>query len=116
MEEKPTELPVGVAEGINDDGREEPETRGGLTEVVAIEVPVEVVAAAVLSATVLSAEVTPSAVWVALALSDVVVSLSDAVVALADVVVSLADAVVEDASTGVASNPHAVAALDTEVP
>lgn len=46
-------------------------------------------------------------------------TLSSAVsVALAasDVVVSLTDVVVEDASTGVASNPHAVAALDTEPP
>jgi hypothetical protein len=43
-----------------------------------------------------------SAVFVALAASDVVVALTNVVV--------------EGASIGVASNPHAVAALDTEPP
>ena len=98
MEEEPTELPVGVAEGINDDGRAGPETCGGLTEVMATVVPVDDAAVSVVTA-----ELTlSSAVFVELAASDVVVALTDVVV--------------EDASTGVASNPHAVAALETEPP
>lgn len=46
-EDKPTELPVGVVEAINDDGREETETRWGLTEVVGALVWVEEIVASV---------------------------------------------------------------------
>lgn len=90
--------PVGVAEAINDDGREETETRWGLTEVLGTVVWVE--------------EIVKSVGTAGLRLSCV----AFVVLALSDAVIVFSDVVREDPSTGVAFNPQAVAAVDTESP